>query len=1170
MIVTFYSFKGGVGRSFSLLETAAQLAQRGSSVVVWDLDLEAPGLQKLPMLTEPLESKLRLGTLDLLLEFEKGGYAKFPERSLRRAVVSLELPSAVAANQGRLDFLLPGRLDESYGKKFGRIDWARLFAPGEALGAAFFLHAAKLLQDQLGYEYVLIDARTGFTDLGAVCTLALPDLVVIVFNLNEQNLVGIERVHLAVTETRRPVSGPVPVLLLANMIPEEPAEVRERKLAELAKRGLRPHVLTPLHPELLLTDALPTLTGPMEMAEDWRPLVDEVEKRRRMLLELAERAEAERQRRPEPREEIEALERREIYEKAKSFEERVAELFRLLGYSATVDYKKDDMQFDIRLELASGPLPTYVLVECKQTARAVTQKEVRELASKVAHARTADQKPYQAILVSQSGFANNAHAVAAQQFVQLLTFEQLLLSLVDLGPSLEAAIAGFRGTALERLYVEQEVVLQSDLEPGKTPRALPLSEMVRDWLEAPTGSFLTLLGDFGSGKTSFCRRLACELAVAARETPGRRAPVLIDLREGASTTVTLESLLTHHFQRLSSRAFNPQALLHLNREGYLVLLFDGFDEILGYAEPSRFLEILRQILRAAEGKAKVILTCRTHYFRDRPDEVKTLRPRPGVLTSEGATRLFDELRERPGAEVGYLREFSQEQIDEYLQKALPPPADWRAFRAQIARTYNLEDLAERPFLLEMIVKTLPRLEGAERVSIADLYEAYCASWFEKNDFRLTMTREVKEALVEHLAKMIWDSSEQHVHFQVLAEKAVEFFRDRPLSVFDKEKVDYEVRTALFLHRNPEGYYAFIHRSFLEFFVARTLRKGLREGDASCLALKRLTREVAFFLSFWPEVEQIPVLAGKVLAVPYQPRISENALMLLVFHARSQVMPLVGPEAEASDEQSLLRAREVFKRLRPGKIHLEGAELEAADLRAIDLSGARLAKARLGRADLRQAFLDASDFLEADLAFADLRGAQLEAATLVETNLDHADARRARFKRADLTSADLSFARLAHTNFCGAGLEACQRFGTGLLGAVGLAEETLLDLSVNLVPQLGHTGSVRTVAWSPDDRLIVSGSNDGSLKLWDAASGALLATFEGHAGGVTSVAWDPQGQRIASASYDNTVKIWNAADARNTHTLQGHEHWVLSVAWDPQGQRIASASYDNTVKIWNAA
>ena len=110
--------------------------------------------------------------------------------------------------------------------------------------------------------------------------------------------------------------------------------------------------------------------------------------------------------------EMDPLRRREIYDKAKRFEERVAELFRLQGFRTIVDYKRDDMQFDVRLEMMTGALPIFALVECKDIGQPVTQKQVRDLASKVEAARDVDKLPYQAILVARTGFANNAHVMA--------------------------------------------------------------------------------------------------------------------------------------------------------------------------------------------------------------------------------------------------------------------------------------------------------------------------------------------------------------------------------------------------------------------------------------------------------------------------------------------------------------------------------------------------------------------------------------------------------------------------------------------------------------------------------------------------------------------------------------------------------------------------------------
>ncbi len=151
--------------------------------------------------------------------------------------------------------------------------------------------------------------------------------------------------------------------------------------------------------------------------------------------------------------------------------------------------------------------------------------------------RGVDHLPYQAILIARAGFANNAHEVAKNLRLHLQTYEQLLRSLVDLRPNLDAAVRAFQGTALERLYVEQDMVFEGDIRPGQTVEPKPLTREVRRWLQEPAGTFLALLGDFGCGKTSFTKRFACELALAAREEMqsgdgSTRVPVLIRFGDG--------------------------------------------------------------------------------------------------------------------------------------------------------------------------------------------------------------------------------------------------------------------------------------------------------------------------------------------------------------------------------------------------------------------------------------------------------------------------------------------------------------------------------------------------------------------------------------------------------------------------------------------------------------
>lgn len=116
---------------------------------------------------------------------------------------------------------------------------------------------------------------------------------------------------------------------------------------------------------------------------------------------------------------------------------------------------------------------------------------------------------------------------------------------------------------------------------------------------------------------------------------------------------------------------------------------------------------------------------------------------------------------------------------------------------------------------------------------------------------------------------------------------------------------------------------------------------------------------------------------------------------------------------------------------------------------------------------------------------------------------------------------------------------------------------------------GHSGSVRTVAWSPDATRIASAGNDNAVQVWDATTGDTLFTCQGHSSNVRSVAWSPRGALIASASEDRTAQVWDAITGRKILTYQGHSHYVNSVTWSPDGTCIASASIDKTVQVWHA-
>jgi tetratricopeptide (TPR) repeat protein len=179
MFITFYSYKGGVGRTLALANVAYLIATDKSDpcrVLVWDFDLEAPGLDKI---LGCKWGKKRKGFVDLV------------DTYLREAKIPNVDEYIYPTDVNGIDILPAGR-SRDYGVKLAKLDWQGIYSQARGYD---FLQALKKDIIELGYEYVLIDARTGYSDVGGICTLHLPEVVVLFFRLNNQNISGIKQVY---------------------------------------------------------------------------------------------------------------------------------------------------------------------------------------------------------------------------------------------------------------------------------------------------------------------------------------------------------------------------------------------------------------------------------------------------------------------------------------------------------------------------------------------------------------------------------------------------------------------------------------------------------------------------------------------------------------------------------------------------------------------------------------------------------------------------------------------------------------------------------------------------------------------------------------------------------------------------------------------------------------
>jgi MinD-like ATPase involved in chromosome partitioning or flagellar assembly/tetratricopeptide (TPR) repeat protein len=193
-VVTFYSYKGGTGRTMALANVAWILAANGHRVLVADWDLESPGLHRFfhPFLAESVVREAP-GIIDLIRRYEWAA-AKAPSDDrvdqliaeharVQRYALSL---SWSFPDDGGLDFLSPGRQNHDYAATLGALDWDNFY---EHRKGGEFLDAVRADMKR-HYDYVLIDSRTGLSDVADICTVHLPDTLVDCFTLSTQGIEG--------------------------------------------------------------------------------------------------------------------------------------------------------------------------------------------------------------------------------------------------------------------------------------------------------------------------------------------------------------------------------------------------------------------------------------------------------------------------------------------------------------------------------------------------------------------------------------------------------------------------------------------------------------------------------------------------------------------------------------------------------------------------------------------------------------------------------------------------------------------------------------------------------------------------------------------------------------------------------------------------------------------
>lgn len=636
----------------------------------------------------------------------------------------------------------------------------------------------------------------------------------------------------------------------------------------------------------------------------------------------------------------------------KSFEVRVADLYRALGYQVTPDVGLPGKQTDMMARLEVGGAPPIILaIECKDEARAIGNEKVHAFINRVINHR-ADSTISGGVMVASRGFTSGARSAARphHSYVTLLSWDELAAEILDVRHQSRELVEAYERSSICGNYLPPvpEYLDWATLSPiaGEPPE---LDEVLASWMDRDDRTVpgaLIVLADFGAGKTTLLRRIEYDRARAYLAHEDTRVPLFVHLREYRDSQDLL-TLLRASFRDAYYQDLPNDFLWSRIQEGHLYLLLDGFDEMVERSDAQRRLELFHSLTELIRTPCPVIITSRPSYFVE-PGELNallmsireseaaitspTIPPKRGNFVAADRLRrkLLERLREshlRPGTadavdvkdvQVARLKPLDAGHIEAFvelreaeLREVSATPAQLLAF---IERTYDLADLASRPMLLALIIESvllggLDLDDTEKQFGASGLYEIYTQH---KLDFDYAKGRtrqrglsvDARRDLAEQLAIALYRNSTLELDLSdLLDEVLAEDNPARPVleaSGLSREEIATDFATCSFVTLTPDGRCRFVHKSFRGFFVARVLKEILDKRHP--LMSEWLEREVLYFLGGFAPTETTvgERLWAKFLHTPQEAATERrNALVAFLYTKPDHDTRLIA-EAEVAD------------------------------------------------------------------------------------------------------------------------------------------------------------------------------------------------------------------------------------------------------------------------------
>ncbi|MEB9370664.1 pentapeptide repeat-containing protein [Bacillus cereus] len=509
------------------------------------------------------------------------------------------------------------------------------------------------------------------------------------------------------------------------------------------------------------------------------------------------------------------------------------------------------------------------------------------------------------------------------------------------------------------------------------------------WLDDPAKKHISVLGEFGTGKTWLTMHYAAQILEKYRSAKERgikrpRIPLVISLRDYAKA-VSVESLFSEFFFRKHQIPLpHYQAFQVLNRMGKFILIFDGFDEMASQVDRQKMINNFWELAKTAVPSAKIILTCRTEHF---PNAMEGR----SLLNAELQASTASLTGEPPQFEVLQLQKFDEEQIRHVLLKR----TNYEIVE-KIMANEELKDLVSRPIMTEYVLEALPDIESGKPIDLSRVY-LYAVDRKMKRDIKEERTFTSLADKLYFLSELSWEmvsKDQMSLNYRMFPNHLRKLFGSFVQEQKDLDHWHYDMMGQTLLIRNADGDYTPAHRSLLEFFVAYkfTAQLGLLEEDFYECARNSSnldTSQQPIDYS-WSEYFQREVVSAIVKDIaPLQKFKTDNIDILVSGFGKRKLSKaiidlMVNMINKEEAKQKLLplihftrnKTRQEYEYLGSNAVTLL-LMVQKDGLKGEDLSGTDLYEASFAHSDLSGTRLDDANLSKCNLGYVTMKGASLK-------------------------------------------------------------------------------------------------------------------------------------------------------------------------------------------------